>query len=124
MVHIQSSEQVKKTEMCERLNRVVGELNLVQTHLLLRQALALVEAEEPAVHSVKSLSKRELEVLVLVANGYNRKNIAETLGISINTAARHIANMYSKLGISSVAEATGLAYSSMLVGSGSRMPLS
>jgi len=38
-----------------------------------------------------------------------------TLGISPNTAARHIANIYRKLGISSVAEATNYAISAKLM---------
>ena len=56
-------------------------------------------------------------MLVLVANGYNRKSIGASLGISVNTAARHIANIYSKLGISTVAEATCLAYNCNVIDS-------
>ena len=62
----------------------------------------------------KNLTQREKEVLVLVANSYTRTEIAGTLGISPNTAARHIANIYRKLGISSVAEATNYAISARL----------
>lgn len=60
------------------------------------------------------LSPRELEVLTLLANGYTRRNIADSLGISKNTAARHICNIYSKIGVSSVAEATQFAYANHL----------
>jgi len=62
-----------------------------------------------------NLTQRENEVLVLVANSYTRAEIASTLGISPNTAARHIANIYRKLGISSVAEATNYAISAKLM---------
>lgn len=55
------------------------------------------------------LSKREHEVLVLVSNGYSRREIGESLEISVNTAARHISNIYRKLGVTSVAEATRYA---------------
>ena len=61
-----------------------------------------------------NLTQREREVLVLVANSYTRAEIASTLGISPNTAARHIANIYRKLDISSVAEATNYAISTKL----------
>lgn len=57
------------------------------------------------------LSKREQEVLVLLSNGYSRREIGDALGISVNTAARHISNIYRKLGITSVAEATRYALS-------------
>lgn len=55
------------------------------------------------------LSGREYEVLVLVSHGYTRREIAQCLQISANTAARHISNIYHKLNISSVAEATTYA---------------
>lgn len=109
-----------KARMCKQLNSVVDELSPMQINVLLLQALTLAaEDDREALHAeaIQSLSKRELEVLVLVANGYNRKNIGSSLGISVNTAARHIANIYSKLGISSVAEATSLAYTTNVIGS-------
>ena len=55
------------------------------------------------------LTKREEEVLTLIANGYSRRQVGESLGISSNTAARHISTIYTKLEISSVAEATRYA---------------
>ena len=55
------------------------------------------------------LSAREQEVLILVSNGYSRREIGDSLDISVNTAARHISNIYRKLGVTSVAEATRYA---------------
>lgn len=75
--------------------------------------------QQPGEYSIEDhLSARELQVLVLVANGYSRQNMAEALGISPNTAARHIANVYAKLDICSVAEATACAISYGLVSLG------
>jgi len=62
----------------------------------------------------KKLSSREIDVLTLVANGYTRREIAHVLGIAMNTAARHISNIYQKIGVSSVAEATQYAYTQKL----------
>lgn len=62
-----------------------------------------------------TLSRREHQVLVLVGHGYTRRDIALSLGISFHTAARHIANIYSKLGICSVAEATAYALQHNLI---------
>lgn len=61
------------------------------------------------VVGIDQLTDRENEVLVLVASGYNRKEIGRTLGISACTAAKHIANIYRKLGVSTIAEATRMA---------------
>jgi len=62
------------------------------------------------------ISARESEVLVLLASGYTRRDIAVVLGITFNTAASHVLNIYRKLGVNTIAEATRLAVRSGLVG--------
>lgn len=52
------------------------------------------------------LSEREKEILALVAKGMNRGNIADLLGISPHTVATHVKAIYSKLNVTSRAEAT------------------
>ncbi len=52
-----------------------------------------------------TLSPREQEVLTLVAKGLSRNDVAELLGLSSNTVARYIRDVYQKLNISSRAEA-------------------
>lgn len=52
-----------------------------------------------------SLSPREQEVLTLVAKGLSRPEISGLLGLSTNTVARYIRDVYQKLNISSRAEA-------------------
>jgi DNA-binding CsgD family transcriptional regulator len=46
----------------------------------------------------QSLSPRELEVLMLVADGRPNKNIARTLYISETTVKTHLAHIFTKLG--------------------------
>lgn len=60
-------------------------------------------------NEVSCLTARETEVLVLIASGYTRRDISSALSISRNTAATHIASLYRKLDISSIAEATHIA---------------
>jgi LuxR family maltose regulon positive regulatory protein len=48
---------------------------------------------------VEPLSKRELEILALIATGLKNKEIAEQLFISLNTVLYHIKNIYNKLGV-------------------------
>jgi ATP/maltotriose-dependent transcriptional regulator MalT len=61
------------------------------------------------------LSERELEVLRLVASGKTNREIAARLVISEHTVARHLQNIYGKLGISSRAAATAFAFENALV---------
>jgi DNA-binding CsgD family transcriptional regulator len=55
------------------------------------------------------LSKRELEVLGLVAEGLTNHDIAQRLVLSEHTVNRHVANILRKLGFSSRAAAASLA---------------
>jgi len=50
------------------------------------------------------LTPREREITALIAQGYSNKGIADELVISPATAARHVANMLSKLGFTSRAQ--------------------
>lgn len=56
------------------------------------------------------LSRRESEVLVLVAAGKTNRAIAAELFISEKTVARHVSNIFTRLGLSSRAAATAYAY--------------
>jgi DNA-binding NarL/FixJ family response regulator len=56
------------------------------------------------------LSRREREVLTLVATGRTNRAIATELFISEKTVARHVSNIFTKLGLSSRSEATAYAY--------------
>jgi LuxR family transcriptional regulator, maltose regulon positive regulatory protein len=55
------------------------------------------------------LSKRELEVLSLVAEGLTNNDIAQRLVLSEHTVNRHVANILRKLGLPSRAAAASLA---------------
>jgi ATP/maltotriose-dependent transcriptional regulator MalT len=61
------------------------------------------------------LTPREVEVLRLVATGATNREIADSLVISDKTVARHVSNMFTKLGLSSRAAATAYAYEHDLV---------
>jgi DNA-binding CsgD family transcriptional regulator len=56
------------------------------------------------------LSPREREVLALLATGKTNRAIAAELFLSEKTIARHVSNIFAKLGLSSRAEATAYAY--------------
>lgn len=56
--------------------------------------------EEGGIHSDLSLSPRETEILILLADGYNNKEIAEKLVVSPSTVHSHRSNLMAKLGLS------------------------
>ena len=56
------------------------------------------------------LTVREAEVLVLVAAGRSNREISEELVISQKTVARHLSNIFTKLGVSSRTAAASYAF--------------
>ncbi len=61
------------------------------------------------------LTDREVEVIRLVAAGKTNRQVATELVISEHTAARHLQNIYAKLGISSRTAASAFAFEHRLV---------
>jgi DNA-binding NarL/FixJ family response regulator len=64
----------------------------------------------PVTTTTGGLSSREAQVLRLVAAGKTNRKIAGELFISEKTVARHVSNIFTKLGLSSRAAATAYAY--------------
>jgi DNA-binding NarL/FixJ family response regulator len=62
------------------------------------------------VPATGGLSPREREVLLLLASGRSNRAIATELVISEKTVARHVSNIFTKLGLRSRTEATAHAY--------------
>jgi DNA-binding NarL/FixJ family response regulator len=56
------------------------------------------------------LTAREVDVLRLVAAGKSNREIADELYLSIKTVARHLANIFGKLDVSSRTAAAAFAY--------------
>ena len=56
------------------------------------------------------LTGREVEILRLIAAGKTNRAIATELAISEKTVARHVSNIFTKLGLVSRSAATAYAY--------------
>lgn len=67
------------------------------------------------VNTATVLTSREMEVIRLLARGKTNRAIARTLDISERTVDRHVANIFTKLDLSSRAAATAYAYEHGLV---------
>jgi len=64
------------------------------------------------------LTRRELQVLRLLATGKTNKAIAGELFVSEKTIDRHVSNIFAKLDVPSRAAATARAYEHKLIGAG------
>ena len=62
-----------------------------------------------AIRPPAALSRREAEVLSLLATGHSNRRIAAALCVSPRTVQRHVANLYLKIGAHCRAEATAYA---------------
>jgi DNA-binding NarL/FixJ family response regulator len=106
---------VRKDESVDRLIQVIrgaaqGETWLPQdeTGEVLRLLLRRPEPEEDG-EMLAALTRREKEVLVCLAEGTRRRDMAEHLHMSPNTVRTHLQNLMSKLGVHSALEAVALA---------------
>lgn len=66
-------------------------------------------AHRPAPEWPGGLTGRECEVLALVADGRSNREIGETLFISDRTVARHLTNIFHKIGVTSRTQAARYA---------------
>ena len=73
---------------------------------------SLLQPEDPDGHG---LSAREREVLRFVATGKSNREIAAALVLSQHTVARHLQNIYTKLGVSTRTAAGAFAHEHHLV---------
>jgi DNA-binding NarL/FixJ family response regulator len=66
-------------------------------------------ARRPTRELPDGLTRREYEVLTLVADGHSNRDIGATLYISDRTVARHLTNIYNKIGVSTRTQAARYA---------------
>jgi DNA-binding NarL/FixJ family response regulator len=78
-------------------------------------ALAARESRRITAEPAGGLTARQAQVLRLLANGKTNKAIAAELFISEKTVARHVSDIFGRLGLSSRAAATAYAYEHDLV---------
>lgn len=78
-----------------------------------REVTALLGDRSPPA----GLTAREIEVLVLVAEGRTNREVAAELVLSEKTIARHLSNIFAKLGVSTRTEASAFAFEHRLTGS-------
>jgi two-component system, NarL family, response regulator LiaR len=76
---------------------------------------ALVRAISSPVDARAGLTRREQEVLALMADGLTNSEIAERLVVSLSTVKTHVSSVIAKLGASTRTEAAAIAVRERLV---------
>jgi len=79
----------------------------ISPEMLARLLPKLTRVQAPA----PALTRREEEVLAMVARGLSNAAIAEELVVSVNTVRNHVSNLSAKLGAHSKLEAMSIAIS-------------
>jgi DNA-binding NarL/FixJ family response regulator len=81
-----------------------------------RLVQAIADGAAPLPDDAQRLTRREREVLELIAGGRSNKRIALELGISEKTVKTHVGHLLAKLGVSDRTQAALLAVQQGLVG--------
>lgn len=74
-----------------------------------------IEKSNIELEKVKSLSRREYEVLVLISAGYNNKDIGRKLFISEKTVKNHITKLFKKIDVKDRVQASIFAYKNGII---------
>ena len=101
-----------ETELMEAVRRAAAGETFMQPAL--RDRLR-AEPEDPSPPG--DLTKREVEVLRLLALGHTSNEIADQLGVSVRTVDSHRASINNKLGIASRSQLVRWAFEQHLIGS-------
>jgi ATP/maltotriose-dependent transcriptional regulator MalT len=93
------------------LSELKAELEMARARTVLQSLAATPSGGQRQQNATRGsgLTKREIEVLRLVAEGLNNQAIAERLFVSDHTVHRHLANILSKLSVSTRAAAVAQA---------------
>jgi len=102
----------------EELLEAIKEVSQGKTHLspeLAFRVVRLMTGKTTPLSNSEFLTKRELEVLNLLAQGLSDREIAQRLFISPRTVGTHVSNILTKLGVKNRTQAVLLAQEKGLV---------
>lgn len=98
----------KSSELKKAISTVLDGEQYIQPSLIPALNNRLISRDEDK-DKIDSLTKRELEVLIQVANGMFNKEIANSLNISERTVKNHISNIFKKIDVSDRTQAAVFA---------------
>jgi two-component system, NarL family, invasion response regulator UvrY len=102
------SKNAPPDQILEGLKRVAGGHSYIEPEIAQELALWNVRA---SLHPLNDLSRRDLEILRLLAKGSSLAEIASTVGVSYKTVANHCSQIKAKLGVARTADLIRIAIS-------------
>lgn len=112
---------LQKTSTSTNLIKAIRDIDVGRSYLQpsLANILSQGQKDNPLVnldlHKIDLLSKREYEILVLIASGYNNKEIGQDLYISEKTVKNHITNIFKKIEVVDRVQAVIFSYANNII---------
>jgi ATP/maltotriose-dependent transcriptional regulator MalT len=72
--------------------------------------MQLTSMSKENLQEIDSLSRREMQVITLLADGQTKQGISQHLSIARTTVATHVRHIFQKLRVSNVHGAVGRAF--------------
>ena len=107
-------KRARKEEIAHAVRTVAAGESLLFPEAIRRLVAGRVAGGRYA-RAAKTLTRREAEVLRLVARGLSNQDIAAELVISLETVKTHVGNVFGKLGAANRSQAVVMAYESGVV---------
>ncbi len=103
-------KDVKMDELAETVKKAaIGEA-VLHPHVAARVIVEIQGNKEDEFNPLNDLTKREMEILKLIADGSNNSDIAKKLVISMHTVKGHVSNILSKLHLADRTQAAVYAW--------------
>ena len=107
-------KRARKEEIAHAVRTVAAGESLLFPEAIRRLVSGRLPGGEHA-RAAKTLTRREAEVLRLVATGLSNQDIAAALVISLETVKTHVGNIFAKLGAGNRSQAVVIAYEAGVV---------
>jgi DNA-binding CsgD family transcriptional regulator len=113
-------DRERAAQLVAEASRIFQELGMTPFTAQATAVANEIEAALPSAAPVAAvypdrLSSREVEVLQLVARGRSNQQIADELVLSAKTVARHMSNIFGKIGVENRSGATAYAFEKGLI---------
>ncbi|MBP3490190.1 MAG: response regulator transcription factor [Roseburia sp.] len=104
----------ESSELKKAILTVVGGEDYIQPSLIPVLNAKMIDRDKDS-EKIENLTKRELEVLKLLAFGMYNKEVAERLGISERTVKNHVSNIFKKISVTDRTQAAVFAIRNNLI---------
>lgn len=104
------TKQMAPKHVVEAVRRVRDSSETYVSGAATARAIGPLEADSGGQNDLKQLSDRELEVFNLIGQGLRKREIAQHLGLSVNTIETHRAGIKKKLRLRSATELARFAF--------------